>query len=78
MADLHDQLEGVFQTIFNNDQLQLRDDMSPPDIPGWDSVAHVNLMFGIEQTFGIRFTGDELARLETIGELKRILASRMR
>ncbi|MBX5494856.1 MAG: acyl carrier protein [Bryobacteraceae bacterium] len=78
MANLHDQLEGVFQTIFNNDQLQLRDDMSPPDIPGWDSVAHINLMFGIEQAFGIRFTGDELARLETIGELKRLLASRMR
>ncbi len=71
--DLHARLEDVFRQVFDNDQLTLRDDMTATDIEGWDSVAHINLMFGIEQAFGIRFKGNELAEMKNIGELKQFL-----
>ena len=47
-----------------------------PDIEGWDSVTHINLMFGIEQAFGVRFKGNELADMKNIGELKHFLVSK--
>jgi acyl carrier protein len=50
--------------------------MTSADIPGWDSVAHINLMFTIESTFGIQFVGNELAELKNIGELKQYLAKK--
>lgn len=75
--DLHEQLEGVFRQVFDNDQLTLKDDMTAPDIEGWDSVAHINLMFGIEQAFGVRFKGNELADMKNIGELKQFLAGKV-
>ncbi|MDR4472568.1 MAG: acyl carrier protein [Nitrospira sp.] len=43
-----------------------------------DSVAHINLMFGIEQAFGIRFKGNELADMKNIGELKQFLSGRVK
>ena len=75
--NLHHQLEEVFRQVFDNDQLTLRDDMTATDIEGWDSVAHINLMFGIEQAFGIRFKGNELADMTNIGELKQFLSGKV-
>ncbi|MBX3344035.1 MAG: acyl carrier protein [Nitrospira sp.] len=75
--DLHARLEDVFRQVFDNDHLTLRDDMTAADIEGWDSVAHINLMFGIEQAFGIRFKGNELADMKNIGELKQFLSGKV-
>ena len=43
-----ERLERIFREVFNNDSLILRDDMTSRDIEGWDSLAHINLMFSIE------------------------------
>lgn len=75
--DLHARLEDVFRQVFDNDHLTLRDEMTASDIEGWDSVAHINLMFGIEQAFGVRFKGNELADMKNIGELKQFLSGKV-
>jgi len=71
---LHERLEELFQNVLGDDAIALRDEMTSADVPGWDSVAHVNLMFTIEQTFGVQFKGNELAEFANIGELKAYLA----
>jgi acyl carrier protein len=74
---LHDRLQSVFQAVLGNDELVLSDEMTPSDIEGWDSVAHINLMFSIESEFGIQFEGNELAELADIGALKDYLRQRL-
>ena len=74
--EIHDRLEQVFRSVFNDDSLVLRDETVSSDIAGWDSVAHVNLMFTIESTFEIQFVGNELAEFKDIGELKRFLEAK--
>jgi len=74
--ELHDRLEEVFRQVFDNETLGLADEMTASDIEGWDSVAHINLMFGIEQAFGVRFKGNELADMKNIGELKQFLTGK--
>jgi len=71
--ELHEQLEALFRDVFDDQQLMLRDETTACEIPRWDSLAHINLMFGIEQTFGVRFKGNELAEMKNIGELKAFL-----
>ena len=74
--ELHDRLEEVFRQVFDNETLGLTDEMTASYIEGWDSVAHINLMFGIEQAFGVRFKGNELADMKNIGELKQFLTGK--
>jgi acyl carrier protein len=74
--EVHERLEELFREVFDDEQLTLTDATSARDIPKWDSLAHINLMFGIEQAFGVRFKGNELAELKNIGELKTFLLSR--
>lgn len=74
---LHEQLEEAFRTVFNDHSLALADHMTADDIPAWDSVRHINLVFHIERTFGVRFTTDELANLRCVGDLKKCLAGKL-
>lgn len=76
-TELHDRLTAVFREVFADDGLNLRDEMTSQDIVGWDSVTYINLMFGLEQAFGIRFRGNELAELRNIGEVKRVITARI-
>jgi acyl carrier protein len=76
MDDVHERLEQVFRNVFNDDSLILRDEMTSHDVVGWDSLAHVNLMFAIESAFGMQFIGNELAEQKDIGELKALLENR--
>jgi acyl carrier protein len=39
------------------------------DVEGWDSVAHVELIIEVEQSFGIRLTTGEAADLPNVGAL---------
>lgn len=73
---LHERLQDLFRQVFNDDALTLRDEMTALDIFGWDSVAHINLMFSIEEAFSVYFTGNELAEFKNIGEIKQFLISK--
>jgi len=64
------QFENAFRTVFNDHGLAVADHMTADDIPGWDSVKHINLVFHIERTFGVRFTTNELAELRCVGDLR--------
>ena len=49
------------------------------DVPGWDSLTHVQIIVGVEQAFGIRMTSTEVAQLDNAGSLVDvILAHRSR
>jgi acyl carrier protein len=63
-------VQTVFRQVLAAPDLELQDEMSGADLPGWDSLAHVNAMFGLEEEFGVQFVGDEFARLDSVGAVK--------
>lgn len=44
--------------------------------PEWDSVAHFNLLILIEDTYGIRFSVDEMTELKGVDEIRETLAEK--
>ncbi len=75
--DLDTRFEAVFREIFDDETLNLRDDMSAKDIDGWDSLAQINLIVAIESEFGIRFKSNELTALANVGALKKAVSTRV-
>jgi acyl carrier protein len=72
---LRDDLQQVFRDVFGNDMITLADETTARDIPEWDSLGHVNLMFALEDRFGVRFRGNELAEFANVKELEEYLAA---
>ena len=44
-------LNQVFREVFENEGLEVNEAMTARDVPGWDSLNHVNLLAGVENEF---------------------------
>ena len=64
MDDLRAELQAVFQDVFGDDQIILRDDTTADDVDGWDSLMHINLVIAIEKHFGIKLATAEISHLK--------------
>jgi len=62
-------MTGVFTRIFDDETIQLLDATTAQDIPGWDSLTHINLIIEIEEEFDLKFTVDDIAGLKNVGEM---------
>jgi acyl carrier protein len=58
----------VFRDVFDDDSMEIFDDMSAEDVADWDSLQHINLIVGVETEFGIRFATAEISRLKDPGQ----------
>jgi acyl carrier protein len=64
-----DGIERVVRDLLGDDAVTLTADMRPADVEGWDSLANVSIIFGIEEDFGVALGDDALAGFETVGDL---------
>ena len=69
-------LQQIFREAFENDRLTLSDHLSPETLPEWDSLAHVKLMMGCEEEFGVKFSIEETVESTSVAKLKSVLASK--
>ena len=76
-SDQFDKLSDIFKVLFNRPDLELNDNLTAKDVPGWDSFNHVNLIINIEEEFGVRFSNDEVGGMQNVGNLKTLLVSKI-
>jgi len=47
-------------------------------VPGWDSLAHINLIVAVEKAFRVSFTTKEVRGLANVGDLVQLVARRVK
>lgn len=43
------------------------------EIEGWDSLRHVMLVLGLERSFGVKLSAEEIRSMVTVGDIDRVL-----
>ena len=61
-------LTEVFQDTFDDDELELFDEMTADDVEEWTSLTHIQLIVAVEKKFGVKFTTVEVMKLKNVGE----------
>jgi acyl carrier protein len=67
--NLLEALTSVFRSVFENDAIVLKPEMTANDVEGWDSLSHVVLILAIENRFKVKFSQKELLTLKNVGDL---------
>ncbi len=67
--DILDQLVEMMRDYFDEPDLALDRDSTAREVAEWDSLAHVNIIAGVESTFGVRFAISEIESLKSVGDL---------
>lgn len=76
-ASLYAALTEIFQEVFLREDLQLRPDLKPDDVEGWDSFKQIELIVATERHFRIRLTSREMDGLTCVGDLARVIAQKL-
>lgn len=63
----------VFREVLAVEDLRLGDASTAADVPGWDSLAHINIMYSLEAEFDVQFSDEQLTSFQDVGELRRFL-----
>ena len=77
-AEILSRIQAIASEILALPSLRLEENMTAHDVPGWDSLTHVQIVIGVEREFEVRLTSTEVARLENAGSLVDIVLARRR
>jgi len=64
---MSDRLINVFSTVLSVDPAGLSDETSPDNCDSWDSLAAMNLVAALEESFGVHLTTREIMKMASIG-----------
>lgn len=75
MADVTEQqLRTIIASVFSVDPSVIVDTLRPGEIPAWDSLGHLSLIGALEQAFATTLTMEESLAINSIADVKAVLA----
>jgi acyl carrier protein len=71
-------VEEVIREVFALDNgTEILDSHGPGGLDGWDSLGHVSLIAKLEESFGVSIDMEEMIEIESVGDLRKLLADKV-
>jgi len=70
-------LEAIFRDIFDDESLQLGEEMNRENFEAWDSLGHIRLVSAMEESFGVAFTLDEIEAMTSVPQIVAVLSAKV-
>lgn len=70
----NDRVVEVFSRVLGIAPEQVTDDLRYATIPEWDSIAHMSVVAGLEEAFGVMIDMDDVIDMSSVGKAREILA----
>lgn len=74
---IKERLQAVFRDVFDDNSIDISEEMTADDIEEWDSLIHVQLILAVELEFDIRFKTAETIDLKNVGEMIVLLEKKL-
>ena len=78
MKDYTDLIKKIMSIIFDEDIVNISDDVEPLKIDQWDSINHLQLIVALEEEFEIKFSDDELTELLNLPLINNIIQQKLK
>jgi acyl carrier protein len=69
-------LVPLFRDVLDDHRFTVDETSRAETMPGYDSLAHINVISAIEQEFGVRFEFSELLGLERVGDMVSLIVAK--
>jgi acyl carrier protein len=66
-------LNDLIADLLNVPSTDLTPDTGPENLPAWDSLAHVSIVAGVEETYKVQLTMPEILAIRSIADLRKTL-----
>jgi len=72
-----ERLKKVILEVLKLDDFDFQDNTTADQVPGWDSLSHLNVITAVEKEFSVRFKAYELLKLKDVGDLQNVINSKL-
>ena len=69
-------LNSLISESFNVPVDKIKDDVIITGLEEWDSMSHMFFITKLEEGFGVNLTGDEIAKMLSVRDIKRVLTEK--
>ncbi|MBL0049436.1 MAG: acyl carrier protein [Bacteroidetes bacterium] len=69
-------LNTILKESFNAKESEMMDETRLMSFSEWDSMAHMFFITRLEEDYAIELTGDEIAAMQTVGDIKKVIISK--
>lgn len=76
-TEIYTRLNALFRDFFKSPNIELKPTSTTENVPGWDSMNHVQVMLKVEEAFGVRFKHAEIAAFENVGDMVKAIRKRV-
>lgn len=76
-TELSTRIRTTLIKVLGHDRFEMRDDLTAPDVEGWDSLTHMSIITGLEKEFEVRFKLREINKLRNMGTLIELIESKL-
>ena len=74
---ISDELKKIILGALKLDDFDFKEETIAPQVPGWDSLNHINVILAVEKHYNIRFKDLEVLRLKNVGDLQKLINARL-
>jgi acyl carrier protein len=60
---MNNRLKNIMSNLFDIPVDEINDNISPENCEQWDSLQHMNLIFAIEEEFGVSLTDNDVLKI---------------
>ena len=69
---ISDRFKSVILKELHLDEYEIKDETLANQVPGWDSLNHINVILAIEKEYSVRFKSIEVLKCKNIGDLQKL------
>ena len=74
---ISDKLKAAILKELKLDEYEIQDETLANQVPGWDSLKHIDVICAIEKEFGVRFKSIEVLKCKNIGDLQKLCDAKL-
>jgi acyl carrier protein len=72
-----EKVRSVLERELKHNRFEMKDELTAPEVEGWDSLTHMAIISGLEESFHVRFKLKELNKLRNMGTLIELIQSKL-
>jgi acyl carrier protein len=72
-----DKLRNIILKELKLSSYDINEKSTAKNVPGWDSLKHMNIILAVETEYNIKFKGLEILRIKNVGDLQNLINSKI-
>lgn len=77
MDKVMEDVKIIFKDVFDDETLEVNEKSCADNVEDWDSLAQMNLIVAMEKHFQVHFSVEEIVKLKNVGEMVKLIESRL-